>query len=64
MLIETLSGFAEIVYRYFFVRVEPDMIGLSSDGKIKVWLNPNYSKCFPEDHAMFFNNDDEASLVN
>lgn len=40
------------------------MIGLSSDGKIKVWLNPNYSKCFPEDYALFSNIDDESSLVN
>lgn len=64
VLLESLSGFAEIVYRYGFVRIEPDMIGLSSDGKIKVWLNKNYAKCFAEEHSIFKNLEEEGVIVN
>ena len=40
------------------------MIGLSSDGKVKVWLNPNFSKCEPEEHALFASQSDESTLIN
>lgn len=40
------------------------MIGLSSDGKVKVWLNPNFSKCRPEEHMLFPSQSGEPALVN
>lgn len=28
--------------------VSPDMMGVTKQGKVKVWVNKNFSKSFPE----------------
>ena len=45
-------GFALIVKEYDYVRIDPEMIGLTPDGKVKVWLNAKYSKNEPEPHSL------------
>lgn len=49
ILQESLIGFKTIFERQGPIHITADMIGLNTAGKVKVWLNENFAKNYPDE---------------
>ena len=47
ILAAALYGFDLLFERYGFFEIDEDLIGITYEGLIKVWINSNYSKIWP-----------------
>lgn len=56
MLFNSLDGFHKLFQQVGYFRIEEDLICMDHDGRVKVWLNPDLSKC----HAIGSNFSDEV----
>jgi hypothetical protein len=68
ILQETLVGYKTIFEKYGPVRIDDNMIGVTPDGHVKVWLNENFAKNHPQEHTDFFHSGrepaSEATMVD
>lgn len=54
ILQETLVGFKTIFEKYGPIRIDDNMVGVTPDGRVKVWLNENFANNHPEEQTDFF----------
>lgn len=47
VLFNALDGFHKLFQEVGYFRIEEDLICMDKDGRVKVWLNPDLSKCHP-----------------
>lgn len=43
-----LEGYSKMFLKTGYFKVFSDMIGINKQGKVKVWVNKNFSKNFPD----------------
>jgi hypothetical protein len=46
VLFSTLDGFEKLYHNVGYFKINEDLICMDKDGKVKVWLNPDLSKCY------------------
>lgn len=44
----TLEGYEKMFEKTGYFQVSSDMIGINKHGKVKAWVNKNFSKNFPQ----------------
>jgi hypothetical protein len=56
ILLATLEGFKDLFKVNGLLCIRDNMIGISANNKVKVWLNPNFAVNTPEAKPMSFKN--------
>lgn len=63
-MIETaLEGYEKMFQKTGYFQVSPEMIGINKLGKVKVWVNKNFSKNFPDFNKIDLNKSEVDFLL-
>ena len=53
VMLEALEGYNYLYQHAGYFRIEEEQIGLDRTGRVKVWVNSDYSKNYPETDGMY-----------
>jgi hypothetical protein len=48
VLLSSLAGFKKLYQIAGYFKITEDLVCMDKDGRVKVWLNPDLSKCFTD----------------
>ena len=63
MLEVALEGYEKMFEKTGYFEVSPDMIGINRQGKVKIWINKNLSKNFPDFNKIDHNQGEPQFVV-
>lgn len=59
-----LEGYEKMFSKTGYFEVSSDMIGINNEGKVKVWINKNFSKSFPDFNKIDHNKGEGEFIIN